>query len=99
MTDVALPIGAMSEDFFRRARARLTLGVPAALNDPQAQAKRGDLALDPAAWERAGVKATRPAAALVPVGDPSAPPRVPTRRTALRPHPGRIALPGGQLAT
>ena len=57
MTDMALPSGAMSEDFFYRARARLTLEVPAALNDLAAQAQRGDLDLDPAVWERAGVKA------------------------------------------
>jgi len=97
MTDVALPSGAMSEDFFRRARARLTLGVPAALNDPQAQAKRGDLDLDPAAWERAGVKATRPAAVLVPVVDRSEPTVLLTLRTELPSHPGQIAFPGGKI--
>ena len=36
MTDVALPSGTMSEDFFHRARTRLTLEVPTALNDPSA---------------------------------------------------------------
>jgi len=97
MTDVALPGGAMSEDFFRRARARLTLDVPAALNDLQAQAKRGDLDLDPAAWERAGVKATRPAAVLVPVVDRSEPTVLLTLRTELPSHPGQIAFPGGKI--
>jgi hypothetical protein len=52
MTDLALPSGAMSEDFFHRARTRLTLEVPTALNDPSAQAKRGDLDLDPVAFEQ-----------------------------------------------
>ena len=36
-----------AEDFFDRARARLTLTIPAALIDPMAQGARGDL-------ERAG---------------------------------------------
>jgi hypothetical protein len=54
-------------DFFERARARLTLDVPAALTDHAAPATRGDLDLDPEMWERAGVAATRPAAVLVPV--------------------------------
>jgi hypothetical protein len=31
--DAALPSGATSHDFFRRARARLTLDVPRALDD------------------------------------------------------------------
>ena len=97
MTDVALPSGAMSEDFFHRARTRLTLEVPTALNDPSAQAKRGDLDLDPVAWERAGVTATRPAAVLVPVVDRSEPAVLLTLRTELPSHPGQIAFPGGKI--
>ena len=44
--DVALPSGVTvpSHDFFIRARARLSLDVPAALNDHAAEAKRGDAA-------------------------------------------------------
>src|SRR5436305_661945 len=47
--DLALPSGETipAHDFFTRARARLTLEVPAALNDHAAEAKRGDLDLDP----------------------------------------------------
>ncbi len=97
MTDMALPSDAMSEDFFHRARARLTLEVPAALNDLAAQAQRGDLDLDPAVWERAGVKATRPAAVLVPVVDRSEPTVLLTLRTELPSHPGQIAFPGGKI--
>ena len=52
------------QEFFDRARARLTLDVPAALSDLSAPARRGDLDLDPATWERAGVKATRKAAVI-----------------------------------
>jgi 8-oxo-dGTP pyrophosphatase MutT (NUDIX family) len=97
MTDVALSSGAMSEDFFHRARTRLTLEVPTALNDPSAQGKRGDLDLDPVAWERAGVTATRPAAVLVPVVDRSEPAVLLTLRTELPSHPGQIAFPGGKI--
>ena len=54
-------------DFFDRARERLTLEVPPGLTDPGAQGVRGDLDLNPEIWLRAGVKATRPAAVLVPI--------------------------------
>jgi 8-oxo-dGTP pyrophosphatase MutT (NUDIX family) len=95
--DLALPGGKTSQDFFRRARARLTLDVPAALNDPAAQARRGDLDLDPSLWERAGVKATRPAAVLIPVIDRPEPMVLLTQRTELPSHPGQIAFPGGKI--
>jgi 8-oxo-dGTP pyrophosphatase MutT (NUDIX family) len=97
--DVALPSGETvpAHDFFTRARTRLTLDVPVALNDPTAQAKRGDLDLDPVAWERAGVKATRPAAVLIPVVDRPEPMVLLTLRTELPSHPGQIAFPGGKI--
>ena len=53
--------------FFARARGRLTLDVPAALDDLTATAVRGDLDLDDELWKKAGVQATRPAAVLVPL--------------------------------
>jgi 8-oxo-dGTP pyrophosphatase MutT (NUDIX family) len=97
--DIALPSGdtVPAPDFFARARARLTLDVPAALHDHAAQAVRGDLDLDPAAWERAGVKATRPAAVLIPVVDRAEPAVLLTLRTELPNHPGQIAFPGGKI--
>jgi 8-oxo-dGTP pyrophosphatase MutT (NUDIX family) len=95
--DVALPSGETGHDFFRRARARLSLDVPAALNDFTAQAQRGDLDLDPSLWERAGVQATRPAAVLVPVVDRLEPTVLLTQRTELPSHPGQIAFPGGKI--
>jgi 8-oxo-dGTP pyrophosphatase MutT (NUDIX family) len=95
--DAALPSGETSNDFFRRARARLTLEVPAALNDPAAPGRRGDLDLDPSQWERAGVSATRPAAVLVPVVDRVEPMVLLTQRTELPSHPGQIAFPGGKI--
>jgi 8-oxo-dGTP pyrophosphatase MutT (NUDIX family) len=97
--DVALPSGETvpSRDFFERARARLTLDVPLALDDHAAEAKRGDLDLDPALWEQAGVKATRPAAVLIPVVDRAEPQVLLTLRTELPSHPGQIAFPGGKI--
>ncbi len=97
--DVALPSGARvsSHDFFIRARARLSLDVPTALNDHAAEGKRGDLDLDPFLWERAGVQATRPAAVLVPVIDRAEPQVLLTLRTELPSHPGQIAFPGGKI--
>jgi 8-oxo-dGTP pyrophosphatase MutT (NUDIX family) len=97
VTETALPPGETSHDFFRRARARLTFDVPAALHDPALQATRGDLDLDPAMWERAGVTATRPAAVLIPVVDRAEPAVLLTVRTELPSHPKQIAFPGGKI--
>jgi 8-oxo-dGTP pyrophosphatase MutT (NUDIX family) len=95
--DMTAPNGETEQEFFRRARARLTLDVPAALNDHTAQARRGDLDLDPAMWQRAGVAATRPAAVLIPIVDRPAPTVLLTQRTELPSHPGQIAFPGGKI--
>jgi len=85
-------------DFFDRARARLSLDVPAALNDLTAQARRGDLDLDPDLWRRAGVSATKPAAVLIPVVERAEPTVLLTQRHADLPsHPGQIAFPGGRI--
>jgi 8-oxo-dGTP pyrophosphatase MutT (NUDIX family) len=87
-----------AEDFFKRARARLTLEVPPALTDPSAPGARGDLDLNPEMWVRAGVKATRPAAVLVPVIDRPEPTVLLTLRTAdLASHAGQVAFPGGKI--
>ncbi len=49
-------------------------------------------------WVRAGVKATKPAAVLVPVIDRSEPTVLLTQRTAeLTSHAGQIAFPGGKI--
>jgi 8-oxo-dGTP pyrophosphatase MutT (NUDIX family) len=87
-----------AEDFFDRARERLTLDVPAALTDPNAQGARGDLDLNPESWIKAGVKATRPAAVLVPVIDREEPTVLLTQRTPdLTTHAGQVAFPGGKI--
>jgi 8-oxo-dGTP pyrophosphatase MutT (NUDIX family) len=86
-------------DFFARARERLHLDVPPALTDPTAQGvRRGDLDLDPALWERAGVNATKPASVLVPIVDRGEPMVLLTQRTAeLASHAGQVAFPGGKI--
>jgi 8-oxo-dGTP pyrophosphatase MutT (NUDIX family) len=88
-----------SANFFERARARLSLIVPPALADDSFPLDaRGDLDLDPAVWERAGVRATRPAAVLVPVIDRPEPTVLLTLRTAeLASHAGQVAFPGGKI--
>jgi 8-oxo-dGTP pyrophosphatase MutT (NUDIX family) len=88
----------IGHDFFERARARLRLDVPAALHDLTAPATRGDIDLDPALWERAGVAATRPAAVLVSVVDRADPTVLLTQRTAdLTSHAGQVAFAGGKV--
>jgi 8-oxo-dGTP pyrophosphatase MutT (NUDIX family) len=92
--DVASP----THEFFARARARLTRQVPPALTDATLPGARGDLDLDPMLWEKAGVKATRPAAVLVPVVARAEPAVLLTQRTPeLRSHSGQIAFPGGSI--
>ncbi len=89
---------ALEADFFARAHRALTLDVPAALTDLTAPATRGDLDLDPAAWEIAGVVASRPAAVLVGIVDRPEPSVLLTKRTAeLANHAGQIAFPGGKI--
>jgi 8-oxo-dGTP pyrophosphatase MutT (NUDIX family) len=84
--------------FFARARSRLELAVPPALHDPTLEAVRGDLDLDPAMWEAAGVKALRPAAVLVGIVDRATPTVLLTQRTPdLSSHAGQIAFPGGKI--
>ena len=86
------------DDFFERARARLTLQVPPSLLDPMAGGARGDLDLNPSMREAAGVTATRPAAVLVPIIDRTEPTVLFTVRTQdLASHAGQVAFPGGKI--
>jgi 8-oxo-dGTP pyrophosphatase MutT (NUDIX family) len=85
-------------EFMARARARLTLDVPIALNDLTATAVRGDLDLDDELWKKAGVQATKPAAVLVPIVERAEPMVLLTLRTPeLKSHSGQIAFPGGKI--
>jgi 8-oxo-dGTP pyrophosphatase MutT (NUDIX family) len=99
VTDQTAPVRpTVGEDFFDRARTRLTLRVPPSLTDPMAQGARGDLDLNPSMWERAGVAATKPAAVLVPVIDRDEPTVLLTIRTQdLASHAGQVAFPGGKI--
>jgi 8-oxo-dGTP pyrophosphatase MutT (NUDIX family) len=101
MTEPVAPLADAAdtaEDFFSRARSRLSLEVPPALTDLSAPATRGDPDLDPSLWERAGVQATRPAAVLVPVVARPEPTVLLTVRTPDLPsHAGQIAFPGGKI--
>jgi 8-oxo-dGTP pyrophosphatase MutT (NUDIX family) len=91
-------VKAPTHEFFARAKARLSRAVPAALNDHRAVGVRGDLDLDPVSWEKAGVKATKPAAVLVPVVARPQPTVLLTQRTTDLPnHSGQIAFPGGKI--
>jgi 8-oxo-dGTP pyrophosphatase MutT (NUDIX family) len=86
------------DDFFERARRRLSLDVPDALHDPAAPAVRGDLDLNPETWAKVGVAAIRPAAVLIPVVDRPEPAVILTTRTDDLPsHAGQIAFPGGKI--
>jgi len=96
-TPAAMPI--IGRDFYDRARAKLTLEVPAALHDRTLNGfARGDLDRDPQTWAQAGVTPSRPAAVLVPVVDHPEPGVLLTMRTSDLPsHAGQIAFPGGKL--
>ena len=99
MNDSRTAVQDSAQSFFERARTRLTLEVPPALTDPTTQGvRRGDLDLDPALWERAGVKATKPASVLVPIVDRGEPMVLLTLRTSeLAKHAGQVAFPGGKI--
>jgi 8-oxo-dGTP pyrophosphatase MutT (NUDIX family) len=92
-------VKAPTNEFFERARVRLNREVPLGLSDLNAEVKiRGDLDLEPELWEKAGVKATKPAAVLVPVVARAEPQVLLTQRTPeLKSHSGQIAFPGGRI--
>jgi 8-oxo-dGTP pyrophosphatase MutT (NUDIX family) len=83
---------------FDRARARLTLDVPAGLHDPTITPLRGDHDVDPVMRAIAEVRPIRPAAVLVPVIDRAEPTVLFTQRTTHLPdHAGQISFPGGKI--
>src|SRR5262249_62166220 len=100
MTDAApvLDREAQRPDFFDRVRRRLSLDVPAALRDLTAPAERGDLDLDPETWAKAGVRAARPAAVLIPVVERAVQTGVFAQPSArLTTHTGQFAFPSGHF--
>lgn len=90
--------GDRNTDFFSRARARLTLDVPAGLTDPDVIPKRGDHDVDPVMKKIAEVRPIRPAAVLVGVVDRPEPTVLLTQRAQHLPdHAGQVSFPGGKI--
>jgi 8-oxo-dGTP pyrophosphatase MutT (NUDIX family) len=88
----------LGQDFFDRARQRLTLEVPPGLTDPNITPARGDHDADPVMQAIAAVRPIRPAAVLVPIVDRPEPTVLLTQRTTeLSSHAGQIAFPGGKI--
>jgi 8-oxo-dGTP pyrophosphatase MutT (NUDIX family) len=87
-----------AEEFFARARARLTLDVPPGLTDPSITPARGDHDADPVMKKIAEVRPIRPAAVLVPIVDHPEPTVLLTQRAQHLPdHPGQVSFPGGKI--
>lgn len=87
-----------ADEFFTRARARLSLEVPFGLNDPNVIPKRGDHDADPVMEKIASVRPIRPAAVLVPIVAHAEPSVLLTQRAQHLPdHPGQISFPGGKI--
>jgi 8-oxo-dGTP pyrophosphatase MutT (NUDIX family) len=87
-----------ADEFFTRARGRLTLDVPAGLTDASIMPKRGDHDADPVMTKIALVRPIRPAAVLVPVVDHPEPTVLLTQRAQHLPdHAGQVSFPGGKI--
>jgi 8-oxo-dGTP pyrophosphatase MutT (NUDIX family) len=87
-----------AEDFFTRARARLTLADPVGLADPDSMPLRGDHDADPVLKAIAEVRPIKPAAVLIGVVEREEPMVLLTQRAAHLPqHAGQIAFPGGKI--
>jgi 8-oxo-dGTP pyrophosphatase MutT (NUDIX family) len=93
-----MPPHLSADEFFARARERLTLETPPALNDPNVIPRRGDHDVDPVMEKIAAVRPIRPAAVLVGIVDHPEPAVLLTQRTQHLPdHPGQISFPGGKI--
>jgi 8-oxo-dGTP pyrophosphatase MutT (NUDIX family) len=101
--DTGMPVDsaqAGAQDFFARARARLTLDVPPGLTDASVVPTRGDHDLDPVMAAIAAVRPIRPAAVLVGIVAREQPMVLLTKRNAhLKDHAGQISFPGGKIDT
>jgi 8-oxo-dGTP pyrophosphatase MutT (NUDIX family) len=87
-----------ADEFYTRARTRLTLQVPLGVSDPSVTPKRGDHDADPVMQKIAEVRPIRPAAVLVPVVDHPEPTVLLTQRAQHLPdHPGQISFAGGKI--
>ena len=87
-----------ADEFFARARARLTLDVPTGITDPDVLPARGDHDADPVMAKIAAVRPIRPAAVLVPIVDHPEPTVLLTQRAQHLPdHAGQVSFPGGKI--
>jgi 8-oxo-dGTP pyrophosphatase MutT (NUDIX family) len=98
-TSAAAPsVRLTSDEFFARARARLTFDVPPGLNDAAIIPKVGDDVTQQMLEAIALEQPIRPAAVLVGVVDHDEPTIILTQRaTHLTDHAGQIAFPGGKI--
>jgi 8-oxo-dGTP pyrophosphatase MutT (NUDIX family) len=87
-----------ADEFYARARARLSLNVPAGIADAHVTPARGDHDADPVMKKIAEVRPIRPAAVLVPIVDHREPTVLLTQRAQHLPdHPGQISFAGGKI--
>lgn len=87
-----------SDEFFRRARSRLTFDVPAGLTDASIVPSSGDHGTDRMLQIVAQERPIRPAAVLIPVVAHDEPTVLLTQRAAhLNDHAGQISFPGGKI--
>jgi 8-oxo-dGTP pyrophosphatase MutT (NUDIX family) len=94
----ATATGLTANEFFARARVKLSLEVPPGLNDASITPKRGDHDADPVMRKIAEVRPIRPAAVLVGIVDHAEPTVLLTQRAQHLPdHPGQISFPGGKI--
>jgi 8-oxo-dGTP pyrophosphatase MutT (NUDIX family) len=86
------------DEFFARAKARLTLHVPDGLTDASVTPPRGDHDADPVMAKIAAVRPIRPAAVLIPIINHAEPTVLLTQRAQHLPdHPGQVSFPGGKI--
>ena len=98
MQEMSAAAALSADEFFARVRARLTLEVPAGINDPNVMPVRGDHDADPVMKKIAAVRPIRPAAVLVPVVDHPEPTVLLTQRAQHLPdHAGQVSFPGGKI--
>src|ERR1700686_2665834 len=87
-----------ANEFFARARARLTLDVPPGIGDPNMTPAHGDHVADPVMEKIAAVRPIRPAAVLVPIVDHPEPTAVLIKRAEQLPErSGQVSFPGGKI--
>jgi 8-oxo-dGTP pyrophosphatase MutT (NUDIX family) len=92
------PRALSAEEFFERARARLSFDVPSALLDPNLVPPSGDAGTDRMLQIIAREQPIRPAAVLIPIVDHPEPTVLLTQRSAhLNDHAGQISFPGGKI--